>query len=106
MTADSAMRLLTISDVARMLGIKRRTVGEWFRSGQIAVLVLPGMKQKRTTLQAVQELIANKTAGVSRPFAGPIENSSSLQIVANGTRKNGAKKKLKNAKGEWRERFR
>ena len=95
----SVKLLLTQKDAARLLGIKRQTVGRMFADGTLPTIVVG--RRSYTTSKAVYRMVDAKLG----PTAGPIEDSSQVQIVANRTISKRAEKPRKDSNVEWRQRY-
>lgn len=112
-SGSGPVKLLTITAVARIKGVSREVVRLWFASG--LGFEIPGLKRKRTTLEAVEVFLAGRVLTPqmreenrtdARPISGPIESDKPRQVLTKRTVSKRAAGTAKLKKGEWRERFR
>lgn len=92
--------LLTQTDAAKLLGIKRQTVGRMFADGTLPTVIVT--RRKYTTAKAIYRMIDEMIG----PEVGPTETTDSSQTITNRPTSRRAKTADSGKKHEWRHGFR
>jgi excisionase family DNA binding protein len=97
------VKLLARKQVADILGVSRHQVTEYVKSGEIAVVTLPGRKRERFTIQAVEAFIKRHESG---PEVGPIEPAKVAQFGPSAAIRKSRGRPAIGVPHAWREGFR